>query len=106
MRRARRLAALALVLATTVGAGAGPASAQRDPTLLWSEYPLEPKPERGLTKAALPGLKPPAIDVADPSEKETYTSIALVVLFVAAAGGMLVAISIIALRLNERRYWY
>ena len=106
MRRARRHAALALVLATMVAAGAAPASAQRDPTLLWSEYPLDPKPQRSLAKAALPRITPPAIQAPDPSEQEMYVSIGIVVLFVAAAGGMLVVISIVALRLNERRSWY
>jgi hypothetical protein len=102
MRRARRTAALALIVATAVGGGAAPASAQKDPTELWSEYPLEPAPPRSPTKAALPAIP----SVSDPSADEKLRRSGLVLLFVALAGGTVVSLSIFALRVNERRSWY
>jgi hypothetical protein len=106
MRRAWRAAALTLIVATALGGTAAPASAQTDPTQLWSEYPLEPAPPRGRAKAALPGITPPAGSVSDPSADEQLLRSGLVLLFVAVAGGAVVSVSIFALRMQGRRSWY
>jgi hypothetical protein len=107
MRKARRAAAFAATAAVVFGGTLGPAApapAQTDPTKLWTEYPLEPAPPPGMAKAALPRLTPPA--VSEPSEKQRLLTSGLAILFVAGAGATAVALSVFALRLNERRYWY
>jgi hypothetical protein len=107
MTKARRAAVLAATSAVVFGGTLGPAApapAQTDPTKLWTEYPLEPAPPPGLAKAALPRLTPPA--VSEPSENRRLLTSGLAVLFVACAGAAAVALSVFALRLNERRNWY
>jgi hypothetical protein len=103
MRRAAALTAIVAVLGGTLVGGAAPVAAQTDPTRLWNEYPLDPAPPRGPARAAIPTLTPP---MSEPTEKQKLATTGLVLLFVAAAGGTLVGLSVFALRWNERRSWY
>jgi hypothetical protein len=104
MRGAAALTAIAVVLGGTLVGGAAPAAAQTDPTRLWSEYPLEPPSPRGSAGAALPRLERPVM--SEPSENQKLFTSGLALLFVAGAGATVVALSVFALRWNERRSWY
>jgi hypothetical protein len=97
------LMAVAVVLGVTLVGGAAPVAAQTDPTRLWNEYPLDPAPPRGSARAAIPRLTPSV--PSERSEDQKLATTGLVLLFVAAAGGTLVGLSVFALRWNERRTW-
>jgi hypothetical protein len=94
-RRPRIVAAIATAAFVGVLAGAAaPASAQRDPTRLWSEYPLEQRPA-GKAISFRPALTPP------PAATPEHPGLLLggAALFLAATGAMLlVVISIQAVR--------
>lgn len=96
VRRARIATAIAAAVFVAVLAGAAaPASAQRDPTRLWSEYPLEQRPAKGAISSFRPALTPPP--AAAPEGPGLLIGGAA--LFLAATGAMLlVLVSVQAVR--------
>jgi hypothetical protein len=94
-RRARIATAIAAAAFVGVLAGAAaPASAQRDPTRLWSEYPLEQRPAQRAISFR-PALTPPPA----PAPEEPGLLLVGAALFMALTGSMLlVVISVQAVR--------